>query len=57
LEILRLLADGHTNDEIAVRLYLSRNTVKQHASAIYRKLDVRNRAGAIGVAQAMGLLS
>jgi two-component system response regulator DesR len=57
LEILQLLADGRTNDEIAVRLYLSRNTVKQHASAIYRKLDVRNRAGAIGVAQAMGLLS
>lgn len=57
MEVLRLLAEGRTNDEIAALLQLSRNTVKQHTSAVYRKLTVRNRAAAIGSAQAMGLLS
>jgi two-component system response regulator DesR len=56
-EILQLLADGGTNDEIARVLHLSLNTVKQHTSAVYRKLGVRNRAEAIGRAQAMGLLA
>ncbi|MBV9818992.1 MAG: response regulator transcription factor [Solirubrobacterales bacterium] len=55
-EILQLLADGATNDEIARTLHVSPNTVKQHASALYRKLHARNRADAIGRAQAMGLL-
>ncbi len=55
-EILHLLSMGGTNDEIARALHLSHNTVKQHASALYRKLQVRNRAEAIGRAQAMGLL-
>jgi DNA-binding NarL/FixJ family response regulator len=57
MEVLQLLAEGRTNDEIAALLELSRNTVKQHTSAVYRKLAVRNRAAAIGSAQAMGLLS
>jgi two-component system response regulator DesR len=56
-EILQLLADGGTNHEIARVLHLSLNTVKQHTSAVYRKLGVRNRAEAIGRAQAMGLLA
>ena len=56
-EILQLLADGGTNEEIARVLHLSLNTVKQHTSAVYRKLGVRNRAEAIGRAQAMGLLA
>jgi len=57
MEILQLLAAGCTNAEIATRLELSRNTVKQHTGAVYRKLAVPNRAAAIGHAQAMGLLS
>jgi DNA-binding NarL/FixJ family response regulator len=56
-EVLQLLAEGGTNDEIARVLHVSLNTVKQHASALYRKLEVRNRAEAIGRAQAMGLLA
>jgi DNA-binding NarL/FixJ family response regulator len=56
-EVLRLLAAGATNDEIARALHLSPNTVKQHASALYRKLAVRNRVEAIGRAQALGLLT
>jgi DNA-binding NarL/FixJ family response regulator len=56
-EVLELLAAGDTNGEIAARLYLSAHTVKQHTSAVYRKLEVRNRAEAIQRAQALGLLT
>lgn len=55
-EVLELLASGETNAEIAGRLYLSAHTVKQHTCAIYRKLQVRNRAEAIRRAQSLGLL-
>ncbi len=55
-EILSLIADGATNTEIATRLYLSHHTVKQHTSALYRKLDVRNRTHAVQVARRRGIL-
>lgn len=55
-EILSLIADGATNTEIATRLYLSQHTVKQHTSALYRKLDVRNRTHAVQVARRRGML-
>ena len=55
-EIMQLLADGATNDEIAALLHLSASTVKQHTSAAYRKLGVRNRAAAISRARDLGLL-
>ena len=57
LEVLDLLAAGQTNGEIGERLYLSAHTVKQHTCAIYRKLQVRNRAEAIQCAQGLGLLA
>jgi DNA-binding NarL/FixJ family response regulator len=56
-EILRLIADGATNTEIAARLFLSRHTVKQHITALYRKLDVKNRTHAVRTAQRRGLIS
>jgi DNA-binding NarL/FixJ family response regulator len=56
-EILQLIADGATNDEIAVRLYLSRHTVKQHTSALYRKLGARNRTHAVQTARRQGLIA
>jgi DNA-binding NarL/FixJ family response regulator len=55
-EVLGLIADGSTNREIAEALYLSPHTVKEHTSALYRKLQVRNRAEAVLRAQRMGLL-
>ncbi|HEX4035805.1 MAG TPA: response regulator transcription factor [Solirubrobacteraceae bacterium] len=43
LEVLKLMAHGHSNEEIARRLGLQRNTVKFHVSQIFRRLGVRNR--------------
>lgn len=54
--VLALVASGATNREIAARLFLSPHTVKEHTSALYRKLKVRNRAEAVQRAQRMGLL-
>jgi two-component system response regulator DesR len=55
-EVLDLIAAGSTNREIAERLYLSPHTVKEHTSALYRKLSARNRAEAVQRAQRVGLL-
>jgi two-component system response regulator DesR len=55
-EVLDLIAAGSTNREIAQRLFLSPHTVKEHTSALYRKLSARNRAEAVQKAQRMGLL-
>jgi DNA-binding NarL/FixJ family response regulator len=56
-EVLARVADGATNREIAAALHLSPHTVKEHTSALYRKLDVRNRAEAVQRAQRLGLLA
>ena len=56
LEVLEEVATGATNREIGERLYLSPHTVKEHTSAIYRKLGVRNRAAAVKSAQRTGLI-
>jgi two-component system response regulator DesR len=56
-EVLDLIAAGSTNREIAEHLFLSPHTVKEHTSAVYRKLEARNRAEAVQRAQRVGLLS
>jgi DNA-binding NarL/FixJ family response regulator len=53
--VLTLMASGATNREIAGLLYLSPHTVKEHTSALYRKLRVRNRAEAVRRAERLGL--
>jgi LuxR family maltose regulon positive regulatory protein len=53
-DVLRLIAEGLTNQEIADRLVISLNTVKTHVKSIYHKLDVRNRAEAATKAQILG---
>ena len=55
-DVLTEIASGATNREIAGRLYLSPHTVKEHTSAVYKKLGVRNRAEAVQRAQRLGLL-
>jgi DNA-binding NarL/FixJ family response regulator len=54
-EVLALMATGATNAEIAAQLFLSPHTIKEHTSALYRKLGVRNRAEAVQRGQRMGL--
>jgi DNA-binding NarL/FixJ family response regulator len=56
-QILAQIATGATNSQIAERLVISPHTVKDHASAVYRKLGVRNRAEAVQQAQRMGLVA
>lgn len=55
-EVLELLADGSTNREIAERLHLSPDTVKEHASSVYRKLGASSRAEAVERIKQLGLL-
>jgi two-component system, NarL family, response regulator DevR len=56
LEILRLVAEGHSNAELARMLWVTEQTVKFHLSNIYRKLNVSNRTEASRWAQLHGLL-
>jgi two-component system response regulator DesR len=51
------MASGATNREIAGSLFLSPNTVKEHTSGLFRKLEVRNRTEAVQRAQRLGLLN
>ncbi len=55
-EILRSIAEGKSNKQIAYALNLSEGTIKQHTKNIFRCLNVRNRVEAIAKAQALGEL-
>jgi DNA-binding NarL/FixJ family response regulator len=56
-DVLELMGSGATNPEIAEQLHLSKHTVKEHTSAVYRKLGVRNRTEAVQRGQRLGLLT
>ena len=56
LEVLRLLASGRSNSEVARDLFLAVGTVKNHTSNAYRKLDAKNRAEALSRARELDLL-
>jgi DNA-binding NarL/FixJ family response regulator len=56
LEVLRLLARGHTNAEISLRLQLGQSTVKSHVQKVLTKIGVRNRVRAAIYAYETGLL-
>ncbi|WP_277681360.1 response regulator [Saccharomonospora azurea] len=56
VEVLGLVAQGHTNKEAARVLFLSEATVKTHLLHIYAKFGVRDRAAAVAVAYRTGLL-
>jgi LuxR family transcriptional regulator, maltose regulon positive regulatory protein len=55
-DVLRLLAEGRSNQEIAAKLFITVGTVKTHAHRIYQKLGVRSRTQAIAAGQQLGLL-
>ena len=56
IEVLKFIAQGSTNQEIAQELILSLHTVKSHARNIYSKLGVKNRTEAVARARLLGLL-
>ncbi|MFN8421372.1 MAG: LuxR C-terminal-related transcriptional regulator [Anaerolineae bacterium] len=57
VDVLRLIAHGFSNQEIAARLLIAESTVKRHVYSIFGKLNVRSRTQAMGKADALGLLS
>ena len=56
LEVLRLIADGMANSEIAARLYLSEKTVKSHVGNILSKLHLADRTQAAVYAWRQGVV-
>ena len=55
-EVLRLMAEGAGNKEIAERLFVSEVTIKTHVGSVFTKLDVASRAEAIALASKRGLV-
>ncbi len=56
LEVLQLIANGLSNQEIATQLFISPHTVKSHTARLFEKLDVKRRTHAVEKAQQLGLL-
>jgi len=56
LEVLNLMAEGCSNQEIAARLFVSLSTVKTHSSNLFEKLDVKRRTQAIEKAKRLSLV-
>jgi two-component system, NarL family, response regulator LiaR len=57
LDVLILMGQGHSNQQIADELFVSTNTVKTHTSRLFGKLEVKNRTQAIIKAQEIGLFT
>lgn len=55
-EVLQLMAEGLSNQEIADRLFVSLNTVKTHAARLFEKLDVQRRTQAVERGKQAGLI-
>jgi ATP/maltotriose-dependent transcriptional regulator MalT len=55
-EVLSLIAQGKSNQEISAQLFLALNTVKRHAYNIYAKLEVKKRTHAVWKARQLGLI-
>lgn len=55
-QVLKLLAEGYSNKEIAERLEISPETVKDYLNGVYRKLNVRDRLAAVNEARSLGLV-
>ncbi len=56
LEVLQLMAEGLSNQEIGARLYVSLNTIKTHSARIFEKMEVQRRTQAVEKAKRLGLI-
>ena len=56
LDVLQLMAQGLSNQEIAERLFVSLNTIKTHSSKIFEKMEVKRRTQAVEMAQRLGII-
>jgi two-component system, NarL family, response regulator LiaR len=56
LEILNLIAEGHSNEEIAAKIFVSLSTVKTHNQHLFLKLDVKRRTQAVEKAKRLQLI-
>ncbi len=56
LEVLQLMAEGLSNQEIAERLFVSLNTIKTHSSNLFIKMDVERRTQAVEKAKRLSLI-
>jgi len=57
VEVLELLSQGYSNQEIADKLFVSLNTIKTHISKIYQKLNAKRRTQAIQKARELALIA
>ncbi|HTR29246.1 MAG TPA: LuxR C-terminal-related transcriptional regulator [Puia sp.] len=57
LEVLRLMSEGLSNQEIAAKLFVSLNTIKTHSANIFEKLDVRRRTQAVDKAKKLNIIA
>jgi len=56
LEVLQLMSQGLSNQEIADRLYVSLNTIKTHSSKLFEKMDVKRRTQAVEMAKRLSII-
>jgi len=56
LEILNLMAQGYSNEEIAAKIFVSLSTVKSHNQNLFQKLDVKRRIQAVEKARSLNLI-
>jgi len=56
LEVLQLMAEGLSNQEIAARLFVSLNTVKTHSSNLFEKMEVKRRTQAVEQGKRLGII-
>lgn len=56
LEVLELMSQGLSNQEIASHLFVSLNTIKTHSSNLFQKLEVKRRTQAIEIAKKIGII-
>ena len=57
MEVLQLMAEGYSNQEIAEKLFVSLNTIKTHSSKVFEKLDVKRRTQAVEKAKRLQLIA